>query len=141
MPPAIKPLLARGMVILLVASALGTAAEMGNKSLRAALKHDGPGKVERVERSLASLMPLIQGRRTIGLLSWHRSPAKLFEIQYVLAPTLVRRELASQDLLLVELGPGQQVDMGQQGWRLVARSQDRRYLLLSRATGQGEAVK
>ncbi len=141
MPPGIRPLLARGIIVLLMASALWTGAIMSIKSGQHALKKSGAGKVDRAEQSLASLMPTLKGRRSIGLLSWYQDPAKLFEIQYVLAPILVRRKARAQDLLLVELGPGQRVDFNKNGWRLVARSDDDRYCLLSQAGGQGKAKR
>lgn len=129
------------MILSLVASALWTGFSMSWMSGRQVLNEGGSCKVERAERSLVGLRRRLRGERTVGLLSWYQDPAKLFEIQYVLAPVRVRRGAKRQDLLLVELGPGKKVNYNQKRWRLAARAEDERYWLLSRIKSPQRAGK
>ncbi len=85
------------------------------------------------ERELRSLRPHVEGLARLGYTAWD---PRVFRTQYTLAPTVVVRFDGKLRHHLVELRPGEKLNLGGRGWEVVARSTRGRFVLLRRNEGQ-----
>ena len=118
------------LVLLLVLGGLAGAAWTGYDT--ATKKNDWKMMVHR-ERELRTLLPHIKGLKRIGYTAWN---PHVYRTQYTLVPTYVVRFSSRHEHHLVELRPGEKLNLKPATWQVVARSPRGQFVLLKKRKGR-----